>query len=98
MANAPTINVCAAPEGRRGLVLGFAVHDERIYAVGGQGADLFLTSDDGVSFKQGSSPGPGLRSVMAREDGVWVVGEYGYIARSNDRGASWKRLPTKSRA
>ena len=98
MPASPTIHACAVPEGRRGLVLGFAVHEDRIYAVGGQGADLFLTSDDGASFKQGSSPGRGLRSVMARSDGVWVVGEYGYVARSNDQGKSWKPLPTKSHA
>ncbi len=98
MLAALPISVCATPKSRRGLVLGFAVADDRVYAVGGQGFDLFYTSDDGATFKQGASPGPGLRSVHARGDDVWVVGEYGYAARSSDRGASWKKLPTKSQA
>lgn len=98
MTGDPKINVCAVPDGRRGLVLGFAVHEDHAYAVGGQGWDLFYASTDGATFKPIQSPGSGLRSVFAREDGLWVVGEYGYIARSNDRGATWAKLASKSRA
>jgi photosystem II stability/assembly factor-like uncharacterized protein len=80
-----------------GLVLGFATNGVAVAAVGGQGSDLFFWSDDGQTFTDGRSPGPGLRSAFLREDGLWVCGEYGYAALSRDHGVTWKKLETGTR-
>ena len=70
-------------------MLGLATRGPRAIAVGGQGRDLFLASDDGVAFRVGHSPNGGLRSAWLEPDGgIWVVGEYGYAARSSDGGAT----------
>lgn len=94
----PLSVVSPASVSRPGLVLGFAVRDEKIVAVGGQGFDLFLTSTDGKTFNEGRSSGRGLRGACIRKNGeVWVIGEYGYLAKSSDFGGTWEVVPTKTK-
>lgn len=76
------------------LVLGLATRGRDVCAVGGQRSDLFVTSTDGAKFVPGRSLGRGLRGAWWNEHGIWVVGEYGYAARSSDAGVSW--TPIKS--
>ncbi len=75
---------------------GIAVHDGAVVAVGGAEYCDFLWSTDGVSFHVGSSPSRGLRGACLRDDGLWVVGNDGYLARSLDGGLSWQTLGTKT--
>ena len=75
------------------LVLGIATNGKKAIAVGGQGRDLFLTSEDGTTFRAGHSPNGGLRTAWMEPDGgVWVVGEWGYAAYSSDNGAYWTKI------
>ncbi|MDF2697138.1 MAG: Molybdate metabolism regulator, partial [Labilithrix sp.] len=90
------ITIASQPDGRRGLVLGLAVHEETAIAVGGQGSDLILTSENGVTWKQGRGKGKGLRGALLRDDGLWVVGEWGYLASSTDLGKTWTKVATKT--
>ncbi|GIJ58433.1 DUF4132 domain-containing protein [Virgisporangium aurantiacum] len=86
------MGACADTDNPRQLILGIATHDGSAVAVGGQGRSLAAVSSDGYAFHPVISPGRGLRGALLREDGLWVVGEYGYIARSTDRGHSWRQL------
>ena len=89
------IETSVQPGSHHALVLGLATRGPRAIAVGGQGRDLFLASDDGVVFRVGHSPNGGLRSAWLEPDGgIWVVGEYGYAARSSDGGATWEKITT----
>ena len=91
------VSVLRAQTRGDGLVLGFGVDGARAVAVGGQGRDLFLWSDDGETFSAKKSPGPGLRSAFLQGDELWVVGEYGYVAFSSDRGETWARRESGTR-
>jgi photosystem II stability/assembly factor-like uncharacterized protein len=89
------IETSVQPGTHHALVLGLATNGARAIAVGGQGRDLFLASDDGVTFRSGHSPNGGLRSAWLEPDGsIWVVGEYAYAARSSDGGATWEKITT----
>jgi len=88
------VDVSVKPGMHHALVLGIATDGARAVAVGGQGRDLFLASDDGRAFRTGHSPNGGLRSAWLEGDDVWVVGEYGYAARSRDGGATWEKIST----
>ncbi len=90
------VTVTSEPNGRRGLVLGLAIHDDTVVAVGGQGRDLILSSKDGVTWRQLRSQGKGLRGALLRNDELWVTGEYGYLARSEDLGKTWTEIKTKT--
>ena len=92
------VNVVRPASERDGLVLGLAVHGARAVAVGGQGIDLLLVSADGESFKPVKSPGKGLRGAWLDDDGLWVVGEWGYAASSKDLGKRWTRIATRTDA
>ncbi|MCA9671624.1 MAG: WGR domain-containing protein [Myxococcales bacterium] len=81
-----------------GLVLGLGVSGKRVAAVGGQGSDLFYLSATGGKYSKKKSPGPGLRSAYLDGDTLWVCGEYGYVAKSPDRGKTWTRIDTGARA
>src|SRR5438874_4278703 len=89
------IETSVQPGTHHALVLGLATNGAKAIAVGGQGRDLFLTSDDGATFRAGHSPNGGLRSAWTEPDGgIWVVGEYGYAARSSNGGATWEKIST----
>lgn len=89
----------AANSSSNGLVLGIAADDDHVVAVGGQGRDLYMMSDDGGrTFRDVKSPGRGLRSAWVSGDDVWVCGEWGYAAHSPDRGQSWQTIETDAGA
>ncbi|WP_203932003.1 DUF4132 domain-containing protein [Virgisporangium ochraceum] len=86
------MGACAGTDNGHQLVLGLAVHAGSAVAVGGQGWSVAAVSSDGYAFRRVVAPGRGLRGALLRGDGLWVVGEYGFIARSTDRGGSWRQL------
>lgn len=95
----PTVSVAHPAGKKRGLVLGISVDGDRIVAVGGQGSDLLLiSSNGGKSFKSTSSGGSGLRGALVQDEQIWVVGEWGHIARSDDFGDTWIKIPTRTSA
>lgn len=89
-----SVETAVKPGTHAALVLGFATHKGGVVAVGGQGRDLFLLADDGWHFRGKRSVGKGLRNAWWNDHGIWVVGEYGYAARSTDGGATWEKIPT----
>src|ERR1700690_366822 len=89
-----SIEASSKPGSSDELVLGIASCGMNVVAVGGQGCDLFLTSNDGDKFREGHSPNGGLRGAWLTDTGVWVVGEYGYAARSGDGGITWEKVST----
>jgi len=90
------VTVASESNGRRGLILGLAIHGDMAVAVGGQGRDLILLSKDGVTWKEVRGKGKGLRGALLRDDGLWVTGEYGYLAKSEDLGKTWTAIKTKT--
>ncbi|MFO0674762.1 MAG: hypothetical protein U0235_34960 [Polyangiaceae bacterium] len=88
-----SVETAVKPGTHAALVLGFATHKGGVVAVGGQGRDLFLLADDGWHFRGKRSVGKGLRNAWWNDHGIWVVGEYGYAARSTDGGATWEKIP-----
>lgn len=90
----PTVSVVHPAGKKRGLVLGISADGDRIVAVGGQGSDLLLiSSNGGKSFKSTTSGGSGLRNCLVQGDQIWVVGEWGHAARSDDFGETWMKIP-----
>lgn len=87
----PRVSVSVAPKSWH-KVLGVGADGELAVAVGGQGTGVFHISNDGRHFIPRPGKRPGLRGAHVRGDDVWVVGEWGYIARSPDQGLTWKRL------
>ena len=50
-----------------------------------------LASSDARHFELRPTPRQlGLRDVLVAGDSIWTCGEYGQLARSRDRGATWK--------
>lgn len=71
----------------------------RLVAVGGQGWDVCLLSDDeGASFQALAPPCKGLRNAYLNGDELWVAGEYGHVAVSRDGGVSFTVVPTDASA
>jgi photosystem II stability/assembly factor-like uncharacterized protein len=58
---------------------------------------ILLASTDGEIFRERRPPSvSGLRRAWIRSDGtIWLVGEYGLVAWSRDRGITWKKLRPK---
>ncbi len=95
----PTVEVVHAAGKHRGLVLAIGVDGDRVVAVGGQGSDLLLMSDNGgKKFRATSSGGGGLRGVLVHGEHVVVVGEYGHVAGSHNFGETWTKVTLKTRA
>ncbi|HEU0034621.1 MAG TPA: YCF48-related protein [Kofleriaceae bacterium] len=64
-----------------------------VFAIGGtyHRPTLLHSSDGGHTFEPWSVPqASGLRDVLVDGDRVWIVGEYGIIAHTIDRGATWQ--------
>ncbi len=57
----------------------------------GRNGSFLKTIDSGVNWIAGTVPGaPHLNAVSAVDDmNVWVAGDHGFVARSNDGGATW---------
>lgn len=89
----PKFSAAVVVNGLSQLILGFAIDERdprRVMAVGGQRVDVTLLSNNGgVTWQQLSSPGKGLRGAYVCGDELWVVGEYGFVARSDDSGVTW---------
>jgi photosystem II stability/assembly factor-like uncharacterized protein len=86
------MGACAGADARNQAILGLATHAGTAVAVGGQGWSVAAVASDGYTFRSVVRPGRGLRGALLRDDGLWVVGEYGYVARSTDLGRSWSQL------
>ena len=88
----PTVAV----QGPDQLILGFATdttRPQRLLAVGGQRVDVTLLSEDaGRTWDALPSPGKGLRGAFIEGDLILVCGEYGFVGRSDDGGATWTTL------
>ncbi len=82
----------------RGAYLGCAiVHEHLVLMAGGAwGRVGLLASTNGRDFyPRPTPPANGLRNGWLRDDGsFWLVGEYGLVAVSRDRGASWRKVKT----
>lgn len=82
-----------------GYVGSLVVEGDQVFAVGGTYTKptILVSSDRGRTFERWSIPVlprygtmPGIRDVHVEGDVVWVVGEWGGIASTRDRGASWR--------
>lgn len=70
-------------------------------AVGGTSSDrpTVLASADARRFSRRRTPRRlGLRAALAHGGAWWTCGEYGQLARSSDRGATWAIVPTATNA
>src|SRR5689334_24144936 len=82
-----------------GYIAGLAVGDEMIVAAGGTSrhAPTVLASSDARHFEPRKTPRQlGLRDVLVARDSIWTCGEYGQLACSRDRGATWKVIDTST--
>ena len=92
-----TLRLTPLPTDKPGGYLGSLVADgDRVWAAGGtyHKPTLYFSQDRGHSFTSWQTPAgmPGLRDVHVDGDLVWVVGEWGGIARTSDGGATWKPI------
>ncbi len=80
----------------RATLCGITVDGARIYAAGGLGMSMALVSDDGgrVFREMRVSFGTGLRKFTFDGDALYVCGERGMLARSNDGGATFEPVTT----
>jgi hypothetical protein len=85
------MGACAGTGNSRQPVLGLATDADTVVAVEGQGWSLASVAPDGYAFRAVVAPGRGLRGALLSDDGMWVVGEYGWIARSTDH-HHWRDL------
>lgn len=84
-----------------GYVASFAVTDQLLVAAGGTSSrrPFVFASSNARHFEPLKTPRElGLRDILAVGDVLWVCGEYGQLACSRDRGASWKLLDTGTNA
>jgi photosystem II stability/assembly factor-like uncharacterized protein len=78
-----------------GFLHQIAVTPAAIYAIGGtyHAPTLLCSTDRGRSFAAWNTPKtPGLRGVLAVDDAVWIIGEYGLVAYTRDAGARWTKV------
>src|SRR5690606_28950563 len=84
------LSVLQRPRSELGFVAGFAVTDELVIAAGGTSSrgPTILASSNVRHFEPRSTPRElGFRDVLSVGDAVWVCGEYGQLAASQDAGA-----------
>ncbi|MBA2544473.1 MAG: hypothetical protein H0V17_32825 [Deltaproteobacteria bacterium] len=79
--------------------LGSIVVDEptkRVWAVGGthHKPTILYSADRGHTFERWESPTrmPGIRDVHVEGDMVWVVGEWGAVASTQNGGTDWRAI------
>src|ERR1043165_9046266 len=80
-----------------GYLAGLWVGDELVVAAGGttSRAPTVLASSNARDFEPCKTPRQlGLRDVAVAGDAIWTCGEYGQLAVSRDRGATWRVLET----
>lgn len=86
------------------LMLDFAiVPSGEMWVVGGRGRNVLFRSDDGRDFqadphkalmKKRLDGATGFRMISVFDDEIWMCGEWGWVGRSRDLGATWTRIPT----
>jgi photosystem II stability/assembly factor-like uncharacterized protein len=81
------------------------VEGNQVFGVGGtyRQPTILVSDDRGHTFTTWKVPDlppygmmPGIRDVHVEGDIVWIVGEWGGIARTVDKGVTWKLLPATS--
>ncbi len=92
-----TLRLAPLPTNNPGGYVSRLIADgDRVWAIGGSSHNptLYFSEDRGHVFTPWNTPSgvPGLRDAHVEGDTIWVVGEWGGIARSNDRGVTWTRL------
>jgi len=91
------LSVLQRPDAALGHVMGFAVTDQLIVALGGTSprSSLVMASSDARHFARRAPPRDlGLRDVLAVGDSLWACGESGLLAVSRDQGGRWQLLET----
>ncbi len=84
-----------------GFIAAFAITDQMIHIAGGTSSRVptLLASSNARHFERQRAPRDlGLRDVLVAGDRVWVCGEYGQLAVSHDRGATWRLIETDTDA
>ena len=98
MTNMPMgyrIEVVQAASAQRGYLAEVCVGERTILCVGGQTREVtMMVSSNGRDFVGRKAGESGLRDAVSCDGTFWVVGEYGYLARSDDDGASWTAIET----
>ncbi|MBV1859828.1 MAG: hypothetical protein KUG77_15560 [Nannocystaceae bacterium] len=84
-----TATVISAPSDNRGYVSAIASSEEALYVVGGIHSGMLLVSSDGVNFHPRAEFRGGIRSVHVVGARVFVSGQRGYLAYSDDEGKTW---------
>jgi photosystem II stability/assembly factor-like uncharacterized protein len=80
-------------------VLSTEIGDRVAYFSGGGGtAQIYATTDGKKLHRRQAPQARGLRGIKVIADELWVTGEYGTVAVSGDRGASWTELDTPNGA
>ncbi|CAN5690366.1 hypothetical protein BH11MYX1_BH11MYX1_51430 [soil metagenome] len=84
-----------------GYLAAFAITDQMIHIAGGTSGRVptLLASSNARHFERQRAPRElGLRDLLVIGDAIWVCGEYGQLAVSRDRGATWTLLVTDTDA
>lgn len=92
---ASTVSILNAPSSKRGYVAAISSSDQAIYAVGGAHSGMLLVSSNGIDFHPRGEFDSGLRSVIVVQSRVFVCGQHGHLAYSDDEGATWTSIDTK---
>src|SRR5678815_5622438 len=78
-----------------GYVAEILVAGDRLIVVGGTNRQsTVLASSNVIDFERRRGLSTGLRSVVDARAGVYMVGEYGLAALSDDFGATWREFDT----
>ena len=87
------------PTAALGYVAGFAITDELVHVAGGTSAEhpIVMASSNARRFERLTTPRElGLRGITVLRDEIWICGEFGQLAHSSDRGATWTLVPTRT--
>ncbi|MEO8701678.1 MAG: hypothetical protein ABI867_16650 [Kofleriaceae bacterium] len=86
----------AVPAGRLGFIGNLVEHGAEVYGFGGTyyAPTVLRSVDAGVTFEAWKPPDTaGLRDGYVDGKAVWVVGEFGWIGRTANRGKQWSKIP-----
>ena len=84
-----------------GYIAALAITDQMIHIAGGTSGrpPTLLASSNARHFERQRAPRElGLRDLIVLGDAIWVCGEYGQLAVSRDRGATWTLIATATDA